>query len=61
MVTSWRTGLAVALATMVLAGCGVRSSLDLPQESKQTLAEQSKPGPDGKPVHRPFILDGLLR
>lgn len=61
MVASLRAGLVVAVAAMLLAGCGVRSSLDLPPEAKAQQAENAKAGPDGKAVHKPFILDGLLR
>lgn len=59
--------LGFALATL-LAGCGVRGSLEAPSQAKaegtatspaaQGTAEDSA-GPQ-KP-HRPFILDGLLR
>ena len=45
----------------MLTGCGVRGSLQLPQEDKVVEAEANKAGADGKPAHKPFILDGLLR
>ena len=51
----------VLMLVIVLAGCGVRGSLELPPEAKAQQAEAAKPGPDGKPEHRPFILDRLLR
>lgn len=56
-----KSALFVLLAASVLSGCGVRGSLQLPQEDKQAEAEANKNGPDGKPVHKPMILDGLLR
>lgn len=61
MPSSLKSGLIAVLASLVLAACGVRGSLDLPPEQKAQQAENSKPGPDGKPQHRGFILDGLLR
>ncbi len=56
-----KNGLVLVLAVIALAGCGVRGSLELPPEAKAQQAEASKPGPDGKPEHKPFILDRLLR
>lgn len=65
--TSWiRAALAVSSLAFVLAGCGVKGSLETPAEAKaETTAEaqsgQGKPeGAAAKP-HKGFILDGLLR
>ncbi len=60
MPSSLKSILVVTLA-VVAGGCGVRGSLELPQEQQAQQAENSKTGADGKPQHRPFILDGLLR
>jgi predicted small lipoprotein YifL len=49
------------LSALLLTGCGVRGSLQLPPEDRAAEAESNKAGPDGKPVHKPMILDGLLR
>lgn len=57
--------LAVATA-LVVAGCGVRGSLEAPAqaEGKTSSAEAADAGPNSaaapKP-HRGFILDGLVR
>ena len=61
MVRCVKVGFVVMLAASALAGCGVRSSLELPPEDKAQQVENAKKGPDGKPAHKPFILDGLLR
>ena len=61
MLSSLKLSLVLTLAAVALAGCGVRSSLQLPPEDKAQQAESGKPGPDGKAPHKPFILDGLLR
>ena len=58
---SVKSAVLVLLAAFVLTGCGVRGSLQLPQEDKAAEAETNKTGPDGKPAHKPFILDRLLR
>jgi predicted small lipoprotein YifL len=57
---------AVAAIALVLAGCGVRGSLDAPQAggaSETASADSGQGKPEGatpKP-HKGFILDGLLR
>lgn len=59
---------AVALSAVLLGGCGLRGSLEAPEEAKAVGEGQSaQAGAAGtnsaappKP-HRPFILDGLLR
>jgi len=61
MARSLISGATLLLAVLALAGCGVRGSLDLPQEAKAEQAEANKIGPDGKAPHKPFILDRLLR
>lgn len=55
-------------APALLAGCGVRGSLEAPQAAKQagtaTSPEDADPGENsaaGPKPHRGFILDGLLR
>lgn len=56
----------VAFLAVILAGCGVRGSLEAPPEAKadKTAAADSGQGkPEGaaaKP-HKGFILDGLIR
>ncbi len=63
-----RNSLALALLAGLLAGCGVRGSLELPPdaqaEAQRTASAESGQGkPEGaapKP-HKDFILDGLLR
>ncbi len=62
------TVIACLLASLVLAGCGVRGSLEAPPQSQvggtATAAEGGETSEDTaarpKP-HRPFVLDGLLR
>ncbi len=50
----------MAAAAVLLAGCGVRGSLEAPPEAKADASAQPvKPGEP--PPHRPFVLDGLLR
>lgn len=56
-----KSALLVLLAAFALSGCGVRGSLQLPPEDKAIEAEANRNGPDGKQVHKPSILDGLLR
>ena len=56
------------LAAAVVAGCGVRGSLDPPESAQSSgTAKSAEQGAAGdktaaqpKP-HKPFILDGLLR
>jgi len=64
----WKISTAVVLLSLLLAGCGVKGSLDSPQEAKAagtaTSAADADPGPNsaaGPKPHRGFILDGLLR
>ena len=62
-------GIIVALlaGVAVAAGCGVRGSLELPDEQKatETTAKadsgQNKPEGAAPKPHQGFILDGLLR
>lgn len=61
-------GIVMVLGAMLLGGCGLRGSLDAPEEAKAVGEGQSaQAGAAGtnsaappKP-HRPFLLDGLLR
>ena len=53
-------GLAI-LAAGLLAGCGVRGSLELPPEAKAEAASKAPTKTGEPPPHRPFVLDGLLR
>lgn len=63
-------GLAISAATLAVAlgGCGIRGSLDAPEEAKAAGEGNSAAAGDAgtnsaappKP-HRGFILDGLLR
>lgn len=63
-----KTALAITLAALALGGCGIRGSLDAPEEAKAVgdgnSAAAGATGPNSaappKP-HRGFILDGLLR
>lgn len=63
-----KTSAVLILMTLLLAGCGVKGSLDAPAEAKAsgtaTSAASSDAGTNSaappKP-HRGFILDGLLR
>ena len=58
-----RAGIALAFlaSALLLAGCGVRGSLEAPpQERTETGA--AVPGTPGQPVpHKPSILDPLIR
>lgn len=62
---SWVKALGTALA-LVMAGCGVRGSLDAPAVDKAEPTAEASSG-QGKPEgaadkpHKGFILDGLLR
>lgn len=55
-------GLALTiLSALILAGCGVRGSLEKPP-SVQNESNDATPGKPGEPVpHRPSVLDPLLR
>jgi predicted small lipoprotein YifL len=63
-----RKAVVVTLLPLLLAGCGVRGSLDAPHEAKQkgtaTSSEAADAGANSaappKP-HRDFALDPLLR
>ncbi len=58
-------GILVATA-LIVAGCGVRGSLEAPPSPKADTTAQAESG-QGKPQgaapkpHRDFVLDGLLR
>ncbi|MEM6382734.1 MAG: lipoprotein [Pseudomonadota bacterium] len=53
-----RTALAPLLISLLLAGCGVRGSLEPPSARDASPAEADVPvAPEDD---RPFILDGLL-
>jgi predicted small lipoprotein YifL len=66
-----RTLRAIALAlaaTSLVAGCGVRGSLDLPPEAKAAESRtatadsgQGKPAGAAPKPHKDFLLDGLIR
>jgi hypothetical protein len=55
-------GLVLAvLSALILAGCGVRGSLEKPP-GVQNESNDATPGKPGEPVpHRPSVLDPLLR
>lgn len=58
-------GTATVLAAM-LAGCGVRGSLDAPAADKaeptaDASSGQGKPEGSAEKPHKGFVLDGLLR
>ncbi|HEU0158142.1 MAG TPA: lipoprotein [Hyphomicrobiaceae bacterium] len=55
-------GLTLALlSALLLAGCGVRGSLEKPP-GVQNESNDATPGKPGEPVpHRPSILDPLIR
>lgn len=51
----------VLLASLSLAGCGVRGSLEAPPNAPTTTGDAT-PGKPGEPVpHKPSILDPLIR
>lgn len=65
-----RTQIVVALllAGLGLAGCGVRGPLEAPPSAKaENAAVASAESGQGKPegaapkAHKPFVLDGLIR
>lgn len=63
-----RKVIVIALLPLLLAGCGVRGSLDAPEGAKMkgtaTSPEAADSGPNSsaKPKpHRDFLLDPLLR
>lgn len=56
------------IASLVLAGCGVRGPLEPPPSAKaENAASASADSGQGKPAgaaakpHKPFILDGAIR
>jgi predicted small lipoprotein YifL len=58
----------IAVCASVLAGCGVRGSLELPPEAKERQPEaatadagQGKPAGSASKPHQSFFLDRLLR
>ena len=58
----------IALLPLLLAGCGVRGSLEAPAEAKAEGTATSPEAADaggnstaGPKAHRGFILDGLIR
>ncbi|MGF1649390.1 MAG: lipoprotein [Hyphomicrobiaceae bacterium] len=61
-----RLALLIMIASLGVAGCGVRGSLEYPPEARAEPAAQAEEGQGrekgaaGKP-HRDFLLDGLLR
>ena len=68
MSSNLRKIVAIAILPLLLAGCGVRGSLEAPAEAKQTGAATSPDAADSGPKssaqpkpHRDFILDPLLR
>jgi predicted small lipoprotein YifL len=68
MAQGLRKAAVLALLPLLLAGCGVRGSLEAPKQAKQkgvaTSPEAADNGPKSsappKP-HRDFLLDPLLR
>ena len=46
----------IFLATLALAGCGVKGTLERPADAPKAVAADA----DGKKPHRSFVLDGLL-
>lgn len=61
-----RCVLAAALMAALLAGCGVRNSLESPAEAKAdktATADSGQGKPEGAALkpHKPFVLDGLIR
>jgi predicted small lipoprotein YifL len=58
-----RAGIALAFlaSALLLAGCGVRGSLEKPP-GVQSDSGDATPGKPGEPVpHKPSVLDPLLR
>jgi len=54
-------GLAFLASALLLAGCGVRGSLEKPP-GVQSDSGDATPGKPGEPVpHKPSVLDPLLR
>jgi len=68
MLSLIKTAAMLLLTATLMAGCGVRGSLEAPQAAKAsgtaTSPEDADPGEGsaaGPKPHRGFILDGLLR
>lgn len=68
MSSALKTAAVMLILPLMLAGCGIRGSLEAPQQAKAdgtaTSPEAADPGTNSaaKPQkHRPFVLDGLLR
>jgi predicted small lipoprotein YifL len=63
-----RAFLLAAIGATLVAGCGVRGSLELPPEAKAAESRtatadsgQGKPAGAAPKPHKDFILDGLIR
>jgi len=61
-------GIAVAASLLIsglLAGCGVRGSLEMPKQAAQTTAPadsgQGRPENAAPKPHKDFVLDSLIR
>ncbi len=66
MSSPWKTLALVGLLTLTVAACGVRGSLDAPQDGAIDNVEGSpQRDADGNVVadksHDSFVLDGLIR
>jgi len=66
MSSPWKTLAFVGLMTLTAAACGVRGSLDAPEDGAIDNVERSQPrDADGNVVadkrHDSFVLDGLIR
>lgn len=63
-----RKATALVVAAALLAGCGVRGSLETPQaageapdKTAQADSGQGKPAGNAPKPHKAFVLDGLLQ
>ena len=63
-----RAFLLAAIGATLVAGCGVRGSLELPPEAKAAESRtatadsgQGKPAGAAPKPHKDFLLDGLIR
>lgn len=66
MSAPWKTLTLVSLLSLTVAACGVRGSLDAPEEGAIDNVERAQPrDADGNVVadkqHDSFVLDGLIR
>lgn len=68
MLTRLNTAVALTIAGLALAGCGVRGPLESPTAAKAENASvasatsgQGKPAGEAPKAHKPFVLDGLIR